>query len=338
MSFLHAAALVLAAHGGFLGRECLPFTASRAPTLDLIQQFPAMTVLTQPLKWHGGKYYLRKWIIDLMPPHLHYVEPFFGGGGILLARDPHRNWMATSADGALESQPKLPAAIQGSSEVANDIHGELTNFWRVLQNPDHFAAFQQRVLLTPFSQVEFEAALASLSADSAEQVGPVERAVRFFILARQSRQGLMRDFATLSRNRTRSGINEQVSAWLNVIEGLPEVHQRLQSVVILNMDACDVIRRQDGEHTLFYCDPPYVHETRSTTGEYAFEMNEEQHRKLLDTLANIQGKFMLSGYPSSLYDEWQQRYGWNRHDYLIDNKAAAGKVKETKTECLWCNF
>ncbi len=31
----------------------------------------------------------------------------------------------------------------------------------------------------------------------------------------------MRDFATLSRNRTRSGINEQVSAWLNVIEGLP---------------------------------------------------------------------------------------------------------------------
>ncbi len=201
-----------------------------------------MPTLTQPLKWHGGKYYLRKWIIDLMPPHLHYVEPFFGGGGILLARDPHRNWMSPAPSGKTNGQDKLPAALQGCSEVANDLHGELTNFWRVLQNADHFAAFRQRVLLTPFSQVEFETAMAESQDELRLSDSPVDRAVRFFILARQSRQGLMRDFATLSRNRTRSGINEQVSAWLNVIEGLSDVHQRLQSVVILNMDACDVIQ------------------------------------------------------------------------------------------------
>ena len=44
--------------------------------------------MIQPLKWHGGKYYLASKIVDLMPPHLHYVEPFFGGGAVLLARDP----------------------------------------------------------------------------------------------------------------------------------------------------------------------------------------------------------------------------------------------------------
>jgi DNA adenine methylase len=291
-----------------------------------------MKTLTQPIKWHGGKYYLRKWIIGLMPPHLHYVEPFFGGGGILLARDPDRDWLATGNE-------KLPGALKGSSEVANDIHGELISFWRVLQNAEDFAAFRHRIELTPFSEAEFEEALAET-----KELGPVtqdqrvERAVRFFILARQSRQGLMRDFATLSRNRTRSCINEQVSAWLNVIEGLPDVHQRLRNVVILNQSACEVIRKQDGAHTLFYCDPPYVHETRSTTGEYAFEMTEDQHRELLDVLSKIQGKFMLSGYPSELYREWEFRSGWNRHDYLIDNKASSGKVKETKTECLWCNF
>jgi DNA adenine methylase len=291
-----------------------------------------MTALTQPIKWHGGKYYLRKWIIDLMPPHLHYVEPFFGGGGILLARDPNRNWMSSGDE-------KLPSAIQGSSEVANDIHGELTNFWRVLQNPEDFEAFCRRIELTPFSEVEFNETLQNQRKD--ESRGPtnrVERAVQFFILARQSRQGLMRDFATLSRNRTRSRINEQVSAWLNVIEGLPDVHQRLRNVVILNQDACDVIRKQDGQHTLFYCDPPYLHETRSTTGEYAFEMTEAQHVQLLDVLAGIQGKFMLSGYPSDLYQDRQRQHGWNCHICLIDNKAAAGKVKEKKEECLWCNF
>jgi len=303
-----------------------------------------MTTLTQPIKWHGGKYYLRKWIIDLMPPHLHYVEPFFGGGGILLARDPDRDWMSPDKE-------KLPAAVQGSSEVANDLHGELTNFWRVLQNAEDFDRFRQRIELTPFSQIEFEEALNHDSSEqdiAPEQAGSdepiaapetrVDRAIRFFILARQSRQGLMRDFATLSRNRTRSRINEQVSAWLNVIEGLPDVHQRLRNVVILNQSACEVIKKQDGQHTLFYCDPPYVHESRSTTGEYAFEMTEDQHRELLDVLASIEGKFMLSGYPSELYREWEEKHGWNRHDYLIDNKAAAGKVKEKKTECLWCNF
>ncbi len=296
-----------------------------------------MAVLTQPIKWHGGKYYLRKWIIDLMPPHLHYVEPFFGGGGILLARDPDRDWMSPD-------KQKLPAALQGCSEVANDLHGELINFWRVLQNAEDFEAFRQRIELTPFSQVEFEDARDSANPENSstpETSTPetsVDRAVRFFILARQSRQGLMKDFATLSRNRTRSRINEQVSAYLNVVEGLPDVHQRLRKVVILNQSACDVIRKQDGEHTLFYCDPPYLHETRSTTGEYAYEMTEAQHRELLDVLAKVAGKFMLSGYPSELYREWEQRYGWKRHELLIDNKASAHKVKETMTECLWCNF
>ena len=36
--------------------------------------------LTPPLKWPGGKHYLAKGIIDLMPPHTHYVESYFGGG------------------------------------------------------------------------------------------------------------------------------------------------------------------------------------------------------------------------------------------------------------------
>ncbi|MEZ6033831.1 MAG: DNA adenine methylase [Planctomycetaceae bacterium] len=294
-----------------------------------------MKVLTQPLKWHGGKYYLRNWIVGLMPPHLHYVEPFFGGGGIMLARDPDRDWMLSPEN------PKLPAALKGSSEVANDIHGELTNFWKVLQSPEDFEAFRQKVALTPFSQVEFEAAFqaSQTSVDTADTVEHrVARAHRFFILARQSRQGLMRDFATLSRNRTRGRINEQVNAWLSVVDGLPDVHERLRKVLILNQDACDVIRKQDGPNTLFYCDPPYVHETRSTTADYHHEMTEDQHRRLLDVLAGIEGKFMLSGYPSQLYSQWENKHGWKRHEYLIDNKAASGAVKEVKTECLWCNF
>jgi len=59
-------------------------------------------------------------------------------------------------------------------------------------------------------------------------------------------------------------MNEQASAWLRAVDGLPDVHQRLQRVVILNDDAVIVIRQQDGPHTLYYLDPPYLHETRAT--------------------------------------------------------------------------
>ena len=40
------------------------------------------------LKYHGGKHYLASKIIALMPPHIHYVEPYFGGGSVLLKKDP----------------------------------------------------------------------------------------------------------------------------------------------------------------------------------------------------------------------------------------------------------
>jgi len=44
----------------------------------------ATTTLTPPLKVHGGKAYLARRIVELMKdvPHVHFVEPFFGGGSI----------------------------------------------------------------------------------------------------------------------------------------------------------------------------------------------------------------------------------------------------------------
>ena len=79
--------------------------------------------MIQPLKWWGGKHYLAKKIIDLMPRHLHYVEPYAGGLAVLLEKDPFDRSLYWGEKGY----------EQGVSEVVNDIHRELTNFWRVLQ-------------------------------------------------------------------------------------------------------------------------------------------------------------------------------------------------------------
>jgi DNA adenine methylase len=271
-----------------------------------------------PLKWHGGKYYLASKIVALMPPHLHYVEPFFRGGAVLLSRDPDENslWLTPH---------------KGVSEIVNDIHDRLVNFWRVLQDGEKFARFQRRLEATPLARTEWEEAHRHVYSQDA-----VESAVAFFIDCRQSRSGMMTCFTSITRNRLRRRMNGNTSEWLNAIDGLPAVHARLQRVLIENVPAVDLIRREDRPSTLFYCDPPYVHETRVSKNSYQHEMTAEEHQTLLAALLECKGKVMLSGYPSQLYDSMLK--DWKRHTFDLPNNAAGGATKRRMTEVLWCNF
>ncbi len=265
-----------------------------------------------PIKWHGGKSYLAARIVELMPVHTHYVEPFFGGGALLFNK---------------------PAEfIEGHSEVVNDVYGDLVNFWKVLQSKELFPEFQWRLSLTPFSKPTFDEARQSVAEE------PLDRAVDFFVRFRQSRQGLGSDFATMSRARTRRGMNEQVSSWLSAIDGLPAAHARLERVVIFCDDAVQLIKREDDQHSFFYCDPPYLAETRVVKNAYSCEMSADQHEELLTTLGGLEGKFLLSGYPHPIYRDAAQRFGWHCLEITIDNKASPQKIKPTKTECLWYNY
>ena len=111
----------------------------------------------------------------------------------------------------------------GISEVVNDIDGRLTNFWRVLQGEDSFSRFARVLVAMPFSEAEWRLASKSNGADA------VEDAVRFFVHCRQSLAGRMNGFAPLSRMRTRRGVNEQASAWLNAVAGLADVYRAVSS-------------------------------------------------------------------------------------------------------------
>ena len=131
-------------------------------------------------------------------------------------------------------------------------------------------------------------------------------------------------------------MNEQASAWIHCIQGLPAVHARLAGVVILCDDALKVISKYDKPKTLFYLDPPYLPDARASTGNYKHEMTEDDHRELLETIKPCKGNVMLSGYANKLYDS--ELGDWKRHEFPIDNKAAGGKTKKKMTEVVWTNF
>jgi DNA adenine methylase len=264
----------------------------------------------QPIKWHGGKYYMAKKIISVMPEHTHYLEAFAGGLSVLLNKP-----------------------CDGISETVNDLNGDLMNFWRVMSSPDMFEDFIKIVSMIPLGKPFFQAAKKSHPDEDR-----VTLAVKFFIRMRQSRQGLGMSYCTPTK-RTRGGMNENVSAWISAVEGLPEIHDRLRRVEVLSEDACAAIQRLDHPDLLVYCDPPYMSQTRSSPDLYGdYEMKYRQHEGLLNTLSQMKGKFILSGYPSELYKEYEEQYSWDRREFDVANSASGRQTKERKTEVLWANF
>lgn len=258
--------------------------------------------------WYGGKFSHLDWLIPLLPNSHHYCEPFGGSAAVLLNRDP------------------------SPIETYNDIDGEVVNFFKVLRNQKE--KLVRLVALTPFSREEFaKACIVDSSLNS------LERARRFYIRARQVRTGLAQT-ASLGRwanckNTSRAGMSGVISRWLGGVEALPEIAQRLLRVQIENRPALEVIKLYDSSETLFYCDPPYIHDTRGDSKAYGYEMTDEEHRELANVLDNAQGKVALSNYECELMEELYPKPKWTK---IIGPIRTNHSTKGTRQEVLWVNY
>jgi DNA adenine methylase len=242
----------------------------------------------QPIfPWIGGKTRLAEEILTrIPPPHRErtYVEPFFGGGAVYFAQ--------------------RPAGV----EVINDRNGEIIHFFMTLR--DRAEELVQYLQNIPYSREKFY----DWRKAAPESLPDIERAARFFYVARSSFSGQSTGrtpswaFARIADNRAR--------ALATVIDGeLLQVRDRLRNTLIEHDDAIQVIQRYDSDCAVIYCDPPYVQETRSYGG-YDDEMDGLDHERLLTMLKNASGYVALSGYPSDLYrDLLEGEKGWSYVDF-----------------------
>lgn len=81
---------------------------------------------------------------------------------------------------------------------------------------------------------------------------------------------------------------------------------------------------------LIYCDPPYLHQTRTSGRRYRFDYEEPDHLELLELLKTLPCHVILSGYPSGLYE--QRLAGWQSLELQVMNQGGV------RTEKLWFNF
>lgn len=260
------------------------------------------TTKSRPLlRYHGGKWILAPWIIGHFPEHRVYVEPFGGGASVLLRK---------------------PRAY---AEVYNDLDTEIVNLFAVAR--DRGDELVNTLELTPFARDEYRESFI-------ESADPIEQARRTLIRSHMGfgSNALNRAIKSGFRNNsTRSG-TLPAHDWAKLPNTLTNTISRLRGVVVENKPACALIEQMDGPDTLFYCDPPYVPETRSTLMHgnhgYAHEMTVEQHEELAALLNRVQGMVILSGYPSSLYERLYA--GWRR----VERPALADGARH-RTEVLW---
>jgi DNA adenine methylase len=242
-------------------------------------------MLNSPFKWIGGKSRLRRPIIDLLPPHTCYVEPFGGAAWVLFGKPP------------------------SDVEVLNDIDQELITFFRVVkEKPEELIASFEWELV---SRAEFKR-LAELNSS---ELTEVQRAHRFYYLIMAGWGGEL-NYPRFQTSITDGGHgNRLIGALKTLHERIQPIHERLRTVIIENLDWRECIDRYDRPRTVMYVDPPYP----DNGANYAHNMREwDEHLELAQRLDRAKCNWILSS-----YDVPEVRNLFSRH-FIISVQSASG--------------
>jgi DNA adenine methylase len=246
-----------------------------------------------PITYYGGKQKLINEILPLIPEHELYCEPFCGGAAIFFAKEP------------------------SPVEVLNDTNSELINFYHVVQND--FVSLEKEVRISLHSRRLHKD--AQVIYDNPHMFSEVKRAWAVWILASQSFSSMLDgswgyDLKKGSTTRKVSGKREAFTEDFAI---------RLQNVQIECTDALRIINSRDTVNTLFYVDPPYFN---SNCGHYdGYTIIDFE--ALLKQLSKIEGKFLLSSYPSELLAGYTKENNWKTKtiEQRVSVNHGAGKKK-----------
>lgn len=259
------------------------------------------------LVYYGGKSRDADWIISHFPPNWTTLVDVFGGGGAISFR----------------------VGMSRKVVVYNDI-GNVCNFMKVLRDsPDEL---YRQLYFTPYSRQEYDN-YARNWAEAMEEGNMIEWARRWYMCINQGYAHTEEPSPWKVAITVNNG-----SAFANHTDDLPRFVDRLRRMHIENQDFATLIRQYDKPTTLFYCDPPYIHDTRAdgSKSTYLNEMPISRHEELIQILNNIEGQAVVSGYDHLLY--YKHLSGWRvskkTSKSSIQNRASM-EDRADRTEVLW---
>ena len=256
--------------------------------------------LKTPISYYGGKQQLSQIILNLLPAHELYCEPFCGGAAIFFAKE--------------------PALV----EIINDTNREIINFFKMAQTD--FTSLEKLVRITMHSRSQHHD--AHVIYNNPHMFSEIKRAWAVWVLANQSVNSIIDN--SWGYERKTNKITQKTTN--KKIQFTEDIAIRLQNVQIECADAIYIIKSRDCENAFFYCDPPYINTCQGHYDGYT----EDDYRKLLDTLSTIKGKFLLSSFPSDILTEYIKKHGWISEEIVM--RCTASKSRKKKTEVLTRNY
>lgn len=263
------------------------------------------------LRYFGGKWQLRHWIIEHLPEHEFYAEPFAGAASVLLGKKP---------------------ASKG--EIINDLNQDVINLFRVMQGLESSQELIRRLEWTPYAYSELVS-----SKDPSDD--PIEKARKMLVLSfmginvagtKGTKSGFRMGNVDLGRldlagKRTFRNCARDWRNWKLQVE---MIRERLSEVMIYERDAFDFIELMDNEDCLLYVDPPYHQDTRSAGSRYVVDFVDQQHIDLVSRLIQCRSKVVLSGYDCPAYEPFDSA-GWVKETKVSRANMSLNK----RVECLW---
>lgn len=243
------------------------------------------------IAWIGGKKLLRKAILEEFPPPAEfdrYIEVFGGAGWVLFGKE----------------------KISSQLEVFNDVDSNLINLYRCIKY--HCGELQKELEWQLISREQFFDCKAQIDTRG---LTDIQRAARYFMAIKISFGADKRTFGTNKKNLK------------NSIEYLPQIHARLEGVVVENKDFENLISVYDRTKALFYLDPPYLGAERHYDSSFSIE----DHKRLKAALSKVKGKFILSynndPFITDLYSDFNIRE-ISRHNNLAAKTQDGAVYKE----------
>lgn len=256
------------------------------------------------IRYHGGKWRLAPWIISYFPEHRIYVEPYGGGGSVLLRKP------------------------RSYAEIYNDLDGEIVNLFRMAR--ERGPELKEQLHLTPFSREDFKLSFFHTDCPLEQARRTVARSFMGFgsAAATMNKNSRGRSTTGFRANSNRSGTTP-AHDWKNYTNCFDPIIERLRGVIIENRPAIQVMAQHDSPETLHYVDPPYVTDTRDDKrADYRHEMTNNDHIELAEFLKTLKGHVILSGYAGELYGDLFS-------DWPYVEKATHADGAKKRTERLW---
>ena len=269
-----------------------------------------MGKIVKPIRYFGAKGNFYKEVLKYFPKagtYEYYIEPF-GGSYTMGLTNP------------------FIAAV----EIYNDLERNVYSLYKVLSDKDLFTKFKEKCDLIYYDEdlrKEFKNKLKS------DDLDLVDRAFYFFYVNRTSYNGI----GGFSCNTViRRNMSKSISDMLSTIDMLPELHQRLSRVIVLNKNAFDIIEKYGNKESVFIqADPPYVQDTRSEA-RYDVDMTNEQHNQFIELCLKCKCKMLINGYDHPIYDKLTDN-GWEKIQFEVNTTSGTHKPK-TKVETIWRNY